>query len=104
VTRAWITAWAFGISALAIVAAAISTAMLPSSCGEIGRPNVDFSARATLVAAVIAWLAGALLWLRVNHPGWVRVALAVGALGEVAAWIAIVIYYRHQTARYGNCG
>ena len=67
-TRVRVSVLAFGFAALEFVTAAVATDMLPTQCSAIGRPNVHELARRLLVVSLL----------------------------ELAAWVAVFVFYRHQ--------
>jgi hypothetical protein len=93
----------FGLVAVALVTAGIATSQLPDACGEVGRPNLDFLAKVALVTAAVLLLPGVITSARAR-AGSPRLGLMAFALAELAAGIAVVLYYRHQRAWYGHCG
>ena len=92
-----------GVTALLQLAALTFTAMLPSECGQIGRPNVDFAARATIVTAIVALIGAGIsaVWARPLRAQ--AVILAVFAVVGTGALVALVVFYKHQTAWYDHC-
>jgi hypothetical protein len=98
---------AFGLTALGLIAAASAAASLPSACGEVGRPNVQAAAEASLVFASLAWLVGVgtgARYLSSKGDSRSRVAVAALALLGLGLGVAIFLYYRHQIAWEGHCG
>jgi hypothetical protein len=104
VSRARVAAAASTLAAVFLALAAIAISELPGSCGEVGRPNLDFFARLALGAVgglLIAALIAAAGRLPVRRPNGI---IAAVALLEACVGIGLVIYYRHHTGWYEHCG
>ena len=94
----------FGLAATFLVASAIAIYELPGSCGEVGRPNLDFFARLTLGIVGGLWIAA--LIAASARPRATRTdrTLAAVALLEAGVGIGLALYYWHHTGWYDHCG
>ena len=102
-SRSRVARFGFIAVALLVACAAILVASLPSACGSIGRPSLDFAARTATVVAVVLWLASSVAAVFGTSR---RVAPSVAAVAvvEAVALIALFLFYRHQTDWYDRCG
>lgn len=96
---------ALSLAALALAAAAVATNMLPTECGVVSRPNVDALAIVALAGGGFLLLGGIVAAIAGKLPNRTRRPLLGAALLEVVAWIAVLLFYLHQTGgSYPNCG
>ena len=103
-SRKRVAAATFGLAAIFLVASGIAIHELPGSCGEVGRPNLDWFARLTLATAGGLWIAAVIAGSgRWRATGADR-KLAAVALLEACVGIGLLLYYRHHTGWYDHCG
>lgn len=102
--RTRLPAIGLGVVGLVLSAALAFTAMLPSGCGQVGRPDVDFAARATMVIAGLALIGSGLTLLRARRGHYASGVLAAVAGVELCALAALVVFYEHRTAWFDHCG
>jgi hypothetical protein len=99
------SALAISLAALALATSAIATDALPTQCGVVGRPNVQALAVLALAVGGLLVLAGAAAAYAVDDSTHSRVSLLAVALLALAGWIAVLLFYLHQTGGpYPNCG
>jgi len=103
-SRKRVAAATFGLAAIFLVASEIAIHELPASCGEVGRPNLDWVARLALVTVGGLWIAAVIAasgrWRAIGADR----TLAAVALLEACAGIGLLLYYRHHTGWYDHCG
>jgi hypothetical protein len=92
------------VAAIFLVVSGIAIYELPGSCGEVGRPNLDFFARLVLGIVGALWIAA--LLAASGRPGVTRArgAFRAVALLEASVGIGLALYYRHHTGWYDHCG
>jgi uncharacterized membrane protein YfcA len=92
------------LAAIFLVLSGIAIYELPGSCGEVGRPNLDFFARLALGIAGGLWIAGLVAVARRPRATRPQAIFAAVALLEACVGIGLVFYYRHHTGWYDHCG
>jgi hypothetical protein len=94
VSRRTLATSALTLAGLLLAVAAVSTTHLPDQCWEIGRPNLLWFTRATIVATAAVWAIG--LYTLVPTRGRARLILAAIALAELAAWAVMIDMFRQR--------
>jgi hypothetical protein len=92
----------FSLAAAAICAAEVTTDMLPTQCGVIGRPIVAAWAILSIFGGALL-LAGGIITGLLNVAERRRTLLPL-AIVETSAWTATFLFWLHQTGgSYPNC-
>jgi hypothetical protein len=94
----------FTLAAVFALVSGVAIYELPGSCGEVGRPNLDFFARVALGIVGSLWIVAVMA-----ATGRPRVARYQGIFAAVAVLegcvgIGLTLYYRHHTGWYDHCG
>lgn len=87
-----------------VAASGVAISELPSACGEVGRPSVDFVAKLALAAGGGFWVVGLTAALGARRSsssgkGFTAVALLEGCVG-----IGLALYYQRHIGWYDRCG
>jgi hypothetical protein len=104
VSRARFAAAVSSLAAGFLALSGIAISELPGSCGEVGRPNLDFFARLALGIAGGLWIAALIAATGRRPTRRPHGIIAAVALLEACVGIGLVLYYRHHTGWYDHCG
>jgi hypothetical protein len=93
----------FVLAAAAVCVAAVTTDMLPTQCGVVGRPIVAAWAIFSIVGGALLLVGGITAGFLGSAPTRRRVLVPV-AIIETVGWVAALLFYLRQTGgSYPNC-
>jgi hypothetical protein len=93
----------FVLAAVAVFGALVTTDMLPTECGVVGRPIVAAWAILGVVGGALLLVAAITAAFMGKAPTRRRLLVPIGIVATIG-WISALLFYLHQTSGpYPNC-